>query len=182
MEYVAFGARVLICLIFAVSAAGKLRGRAAFTEFTRTTRVLLAAALRRREVGRTAAVWTGRVVVAAEVAAVPLVLAPVTAVAGLGLAAALLAAFGVAMAAALRGGVSTSCRCFGASTAPIGWRHVARNALLVCVAVAGLAAASTVGSPPPAGMALAAVSAAVLALLVIRLDDLYDLFAAPNVR
>ncbi|MFG1999785.1 MauE/DoxX family redox-associated membrane protein [Spirillospora sp. NPDC048911] len=182
MEYVAFGARGLICLIFVVSAFGKVRGRAAFTEFTRTTRILLAAALRRREVGRAAAGWAARAVAAAEIAAALLVLVPVTAPAGLGVAALLLAVFSVAMVAALRGGVSTSCRCFGASTAPIGWRHVVRNALLVCAAVAGLAAALAAGSPPPAGMALTAVAVAVVALLVIRLDDLYELFAAPGTR
>ncbi|KAB2345500.1 MauE/DoxX family redox-associated membrane protein [Actinomadura rudentiformis] len=182
MEYVAFGARGLICLIFVVSAFGKVRDRAAFTEFTRTTRILLGAALRRREVSRPAATWTGRVVVAAEIAAALLVLFPVTAAAGLGVAAVLLGAFSVAMVAALRGGVSTSCRCFGASTAPIGRRHVVRNVLLICAAVAGLVAASAAGSPPLAGMVITAVAVAVVALLMIRLDDLYELFAAPEAR
>ena len=54
---------------------------------------------------------------------------------------ALLVAFTVLIAAHLRAGRRPACACFGAWTAtPLGWRHLARNAVLL--ALAGLAVAA----------------------------------------
>jgi hypothetical protein len=64
------------------------------------------------------------------------------------------------------------CRCFGAAKAVLGRRHVVRNALLLLVAVLGLAI--PVESVDPL---VAAAAGALGAVLVIRFDDLAELFA-----
>lgn len=102
---------------------------------------------------------------------------PGTAGIGIGIAIVLLMVFGVGIAAAMLRGLRTTCRCFGSSSAPLGRRHLVRNALLVAVAATGLAFGSDrVGSADPAGLAVAGAGALVLAALVVRLDDLIDLF------
>jgi uncharacterized membrane protein YphA (DoxX/SURF4 family) len=166
MDYLAVACRCLIGVVFVVSAFGKVRSRQAFREFVTST----AALVPRR--GRA----LSPVVVAAELAVPVLLAVPVTVRTGFGLAAVLLAAFAVAIAAAVRRGVRTSCRCFGASTAPLGTRHVVRNAGLFAVAAVG----ALLGPGRPAelaGVAIAAIAAVVLAALVTRLDDLVELFA-----
>lgn len=51
-------------------------------------------------------------------------------------AAVTLIAFTVLLVGVLRRGEHPPCSCFGAwSTAPVGWRHVARNGALLCLAV-----------------------------------------------
>ncbi|MFI7635951.1 MauE/DoxX family redox-associated membrane protein [Nonomuraea sp. NPDC049400] len=166
MDYLAIACRCLIGLIFAISALSKIRGRQAYQEFARTTTTLLPRHGRKLALPALAAEF-----------AVPVLLAlPATTLAGFGLAATLLTAFAVAIAAALRRGVRTSCRCFGASTTPLGTQHVIRNAALIAVSATG--AALGPGDPAhPGGIAVAAVAAVVLATLVTRLDDLIDLFA-----
>ncbi|WP_163509045.1 MauE/DoxX family redox-associated membrane protein [Fodinicola acaciae] len=94
---------------------------------------------------------------------------------GFVVAAVLLAAFAAGIAAALRRGVAVPCRCFGASSRPVGRHHVVRNVIL-----AGLSVAGAVGSPaaPPSPTAvLIAVAAGLLAgVLVAMLDELIGLF------
>ncbi|MFE5086843.1 MauE/DoxX family redox-associated membrane protein [Streptomyces mirabilis] len=90
----------------------------------------------------------------------------------------LLAAFTIGIVRTLRSGTKASCACFGASTAPIGRRHVVRNTVLLALAVCGLAAALA-GTPAPtqaAGVLIAAFGALVGALLVIFTDELGTLF------
>jgi hypothetical protein len=132
-------------------------------------------------------------VLTAEVAVVPLlVLAPLG---GFVLAAVLLGGFAVAIGRALRRGERGPCRCFGASSAPLGPRHVVRSAGLGLVALTGAAVlASGSASVPvlatgsdllraahPAGVALAATVAGVLTLLTVVLDDLAALLGpAPD--
>ncbi len=154
---------------------GKLRGRAAFREFAATTRVLLIASSPVSRISHATARVVGGAVVAAEASVVLLLLVPGAGRIGLGLAMVLMAAFGHGIAAAIRRGVRTSCRCFGASSTPLGARHLVRNAALFLVAATGLLI-GPVGDADLAGLVVAGGAAAVLALLVVRLDDLVDLF------
>jgi len=165
MAYLAFGCRCLLLAVFAFSAWGKLRDAAAF----RVATAQLVPAARRY------ATPLAVVVVAAELAAVVLLAALPPA--GLGIGLALLVAFTAAIAAALRRGGSAPCRCFGASTRPLGARHLVRNAFLLLVTTTGLVATSfePVGSEP-AGFAMAVATAAVLTALVLSFDALADLF------
>lgn len=68
--------------------------------------------------------------VTVEVAIVVLLAVPVTARVGAALAALALLGFTAVIVAALRRGSLAACRCFGASTVPLGRRHVLRNGLL----------------------------------------------------
>jgi hypothetical protein len=121
-------------------------------------------------------------VVGVEVAVAVLLAVPATARAGLVLAVVLLSAFTVAIAAALRRGETASCNCFGRSTTPMGVRHLVRNALLLTVAGIGLVSGvgGRTGAEVP-GMVLAGASAVVLAVLVLNLELLTDLFATTPV-
>jgi hypothetical protein len=175
MAYLAFGCHCLLVVVFACSAVAKLAGRGSFAAFRLAT-ARLVPALRDRAAPLAVAV------VCAELATTVLLAVPVTAPVGLVLGLALLAAFTVAVAAALRRGETTSCNCFGRSTAPLQARHLVRNALLMTVAGIGLVA--DLGRPTGAGvtgMALAGASAVVLAVLVLNLDALTDLFVAAPV-
>ncbi|MFI6318391.1 MauE/DoxX family redox-associated membrane protein [Nonomuraea sp. NPDC050556] len=169
MDYAALAFRCFIGLLFLLSALSKLRSRAAFLEFTVSTRQLLATP--RIPTGIAAGTAAG-----AELAVPVLLAVPVSVRLGFSVACLLLAAFTVAIVAALRRKVSASCRCFGASSAPLGRAHVVRNTLLFLVSALGLALGT--GAPiEPAGWVITAAAAAVAAVLVARLDDLLALFA-----
>lgn len=162
--------RVLLALVFVASATGKLRGAIAFRSFETATRGMGVPA----RLVRPAAV----AVLAAEVLTIPLLALPPGGLVGFVLAAALLLAFSVGIALAVRRGTRQSCNCFGSSKTPMGVRHLVRNGLLLAVVTVGAAAAVTGATPPqhPAAIAIAAVAAAVGAALVIRYDDLAALF------
>jgi len=165
MAYVALAARCLIGLVFAVSAASKLRSGAAFRDFASWLAGLPVLTIR----GRRAA---APVIVAAEVAVVVLAALPWTVRAGLVLAAIMLALFAAGVVHAVCRGASAPCQCFGTGTAPLGYRHAVRNVLLCGAAVAGAAGAAPGPVPAGAGVALSLVAAAVVAALVLALDDI----------
>jgi hypothetical protein len=81
-------------------------------------------------------------VIMCELATAALLAADVTALAGLGVGAALLIVFTMAISSVLRQGTSASCRCFGASTQPLGRRHLVRNAILLLIAAIGVTGTS----------------------------------------
>jgi hypothetical protein len=183
MAYVVLSVRCLLGAVFVMSAASKLRSRAAFDEFAASVRRVGVADRLVRPVA---------VIVAAVEVLIPVLLAvPVTAPAptggvsrlatgaGLALAAGLLSAFAVAILAALRRGVRAPCRCFGTSSTPLGFRHVARNSALVVAAAIGLAALTSVadGAVQPGNAAIAAATGLVGAVLVTALDDLVELLS-----
>jgi hypothetical protein len=168
MEYVALGCRSLVALLVLVSAASKLRGRSAYTDFLAATRRL---APPWPPVGVAAAT-----VVAAELAIVVLVAVPATVRAGFALAMGLLAAFTCAIAAALRRAERGPCACFGASDRPIGHGHVARNLVLMGVSALGLLTYAPV-TGDVAAMLTAVAAGAVAAIVVALGDDLIDLFS-----
>jgi hypothetical protein len=181
MDEVGFGCYCLLGLVFAMSSASKLRGRTAFDEFVGTTRVLAVAMIPGYQVSRDEARLVGVAVVSGETAVPVLMVLPGTAGIGLGIAMFLLTVFGVGIAAAMRRGLRTTCRCFGSSSTPLGTRHLVRNALLVAVAATGLAfGPDQLTQADPAGSAVAGAAALVLAALVVRLDDLIDLFTTAS--
>jgi hypothetical protein len=169
MAYLAFGCHCLLVMVFACSAVAKL-GRDSFAAFRLATARLVPAF-------RGMATPLAVAVVCAELAATVLLAVPATAPVGLVLGLALLTAFTVAVAAALRRGETASCNCFGRSTTPLQPRHLVRNALLMTVAVSGLVAdlAGQAGAEVT-GMTLAGAAAVVLAVLVLNFDALADLF------
>jgi hypothetical protein len=121
--------------------------------------------------------WTTPVAVAvvgAEAVVVPLLAIPGTATPGAALAAALLASFVVAIVLSMRRRSGLVCRCFGAGGAPLGRRHLVRNAVLVtaCLGAAPVTGATALPSPP--ALALGGAVAGLVAILIIRFDDILD--------
>jgi hypothetical protein len=155
--------RILLGVVFAVSLAGKLRGTGDFVEATRR---LVPVRFARWDRPLSAAV------AAVELAVIALLVFRPTV--SFLLALGLLTAFTVALAAALRRGENAPCHCFGSGGTPLGRRHLVRNAVLLSIATLGLAFPTT--SPPPAESLPAATIAIAAAMIVIRFDDLVDLY------
>lgn len=175
MGYGILAARVLVGVVFAASAIGKLRGVTALRDFEEAVRGMGLPAFLVRPVAFT--------VVAAECAIPLLVAAPLGAAAGLSLAAVMLMGFTVVIAGLLRRDAPASCHCFGGSSLPVGARHLVRNGFLLLVAMTG-AVEEFAGARPArdlSGCAVTAFGAVVGALLVIRLDDLAELMGGPAV-
>ncbi|MEQ4720979.1 MauE/DoxX family redox-associated membrane protein [Nonomuraea sp. B19D2] len=173
MLYLMITCRALLAAVFAVAIAGKVRGRSAYDEYVSSIVVL-------GILPRTVSAMAAHALVAAEAAAVVLLALPWTAPLGFAAAVGTLAVLTGGILAALRRGRQAPCRCFGASVTPLGRPHVIRNLVLLTAGGIGLAAWAVAGASPahPAGVALALVAAAVGALLVVRLDDLLELFTA----
>jgi uncharacterized membrane protein YphA (DoxX/SURF4 family) len=169
LAYLMFASRCVLLVVFAASAAGKLRGASAFKAFRQATAALVPWA-------RPVAAGLAAVVIAAELGIVLLLAIPATTRWGLVAAFALLTAFTVAIAAALRRGNTAPCRCFGRSDSPLRTRHLVRNGILLLVAATG---GVMPGGGEPLGQALAGVAAVALALLVLNFDALADLFVGP---
>lgn len=157
--------RLALAAVFAVAAGGKLRDRAARARFVTA---LGDFGLPRALVGVTLATT----IALAELAAAGSMLGLPRA--GYPLALALLACFTAAIAAVVRRGATTACRCFGATDAPVGPSHLARNAVLATIAVVGVFAHLTApggiasGAPEIAAGALGAL----IGLALTRWDDL----------
>lgn len=172
MGYVVLAGQLLLGGIFLVSAVSKVWRRRAYRQFVSGTAALLGAA---PGTARRLAPAT----VAAEAGVVLTLAVPATTALGFGLAAGLLAALTYVLVRALRRGTAAGCNCFGAATQPVGPEHVVRNAVLIGVALTGLAAAAAGGGPVElAGVAVTAVAAFAGVALVVRLDDLVTLFRA----
>ncbi|WP_433311312.1 MauE/DoxX family redox-associated membrane protein [Micromonospora chersina] len=161
--YVEIACRVLLGTVLLAAAVGKVSGRDAYREFTRSV----------RDMGYRPAGPLAAAVVAAEFTAV--VLLAVIPRAGFLLSAALLLAFTVAVATNLRRAGAT-CRCFGRTAAPLGRHHVWRNAFLVGCAIAG--ALAPAGPILPGEAVLAFAGGLLTGVLVVMMDDLRFLFGA----
>ncbi|WP_185949504.1 MauE/DoxX family redox-associated membrane protein [Microbispora sp. KK1-11] len=174
MAYLFAFCRLLTGIVFLTSAMSKLRGRAAYEEFTVATRALT------RLPARPVAV----LVVAAEVAVAPLLAWPPTMLAGFCVALGLLVAFTVAIVVALGRGRRVPCRCFGASAVPVGPGHLARNAVLIVAAAAGAIQAGTgvvpvgLGAAGLAGVAGVALAAGAAAVLLSAIGEIAGLFTS----
>ncbi|SED36361.1 Methylamine utilisation protein MauE [Streptomyces sp. 2224.1] len=172
MPYAAIGIRCLIGIIFLTSAISKSVGRQAFPSFVASLRDM-------RLLPPQTVTAVGGCVVLAEFTSCTLLLMPhrLLPAAGLGLAALLLTVFTAAIAVTVRRGSRTPCRCFGASTTPLGPRHLIRNTVLAALAVLG--ALWTVGAGYPTALSRSVVPAGLgllLGGLVTVLDDLVALF------
>ncbi|MFF4625302.1 MauE/DoxX family redox-associated membrane protein [Nonomuraea jabiensis] len=169
IAYIGFGCRVLLAVVFFAAAVSKMRGRRNRTEFRASL-----GAFGVKPCWRSA---VAAAVITCELATAVLLAADATALAGLGVGAALLIIFTMAINSVLRRGTSASCRCFGASTQPLGRRHLVRNAILLSIAAVGVTGTSPakalgIAGWNPAALTVSGFVAVVLAALVISYDDL----------
>lgn len=171
MIYVASGCQAALIGVFLFSIAGKVRSRHAYHDFVSS---LVAMRVLPERWTRPAAIAT----IAGETLTVPLLAIPATVPVGFLVAAGLLTIFTAAILAALRRGELAPCRCFGASTTPLGKIHVVRNMVLFTACLAGLFSVVNEGGSTwhPGGLLLSWMVAATLVLFVVRLDDLVHLF------
>ncbi|MFC0104774.1 MauE/DoxX family redox-associated membrane protein [Kibdelosporangium aridum] len=178
MAYISVGAMVLCGLVLLISAVSKARSGKDYAEFAASipafgipaqwTRLFAAATLA-AEVAITALLLCATVLMAAD-----LNTGRWLATAGLGLAVGLFGVLTVAVWRAVARRSGAVCRCFGPAHMVLARRHVVRNALLLLIAVLGVATLSP-GTVDPVIAALAAAGGAVGAVFVIRFDDLADL-------
>jgi hypothetical protein len=169
MAYLAVAAQAALVVVFVISAASKVRDRRHYREFAASLRPLLPGAVRNS---------VPAILVAAEITCPVLLLVPPATPLGFVLAAALLAAFTAGTGWVLATGRSATCRCFGVTAQRISPVHLVRNLLLLAVAAAG----AGIGPVVPHGVLPAVVAGVAVALLMIRLDDVADLFGPAAVR
>jgi len=163
MSALELGCRTMLCVVLGAAAAGKLR-RPDFAAFTDALRGFgVPAALARPPLAA--------LIVALEAAGAALLLA-VPAV-GYAVALGLVAAFTLALRGVVRSGRPVACRCFGASTAPVGVVHLVRNAVILAVIGLGIAAALAGGAAVALPARVAAIASGALAgAAIARWDDL----------
>ncbi|MET9295512.1 MauE/DoxX family redox-associated membrane protein [Streptomyces sp. NPDC003077] len=188
------GIQWLLGTVFLISAVSKMAGRQAFAAFADSVRAMANMPARARSARPVSvAVVTAECAVCALFAVSGLLslygrvsssqssatAARLATSAGAALAATLLVAFAIAIVRTVRRGARTPCRCFGASAAPLGPRHVVRNAVLAGLAVYG-AVLPVSGAPLPyvplAHTAVAAMAGLLLGGLAALLDELVALF------
>jgi hypothetical protein len=186
VEDVAIGMLCLAGCVFAASARGKLSGRQAYIAYRAGLRQ--AALVPERFLPTVAAVLC-----AAEVAVAAGGLAAAAAatawlpgsrllsVGALAAATALTAVLVAGVALVVRRGSASPCACFGSGVGrPLGWMHLIRNLSLLVMIAGGLAGASiALARPALAGELLAVATGALASLLIIRWEELADLFALP---
>jgi len=170
--------RLTLLIVFAASAASKLRGRHQFLDFRRSVRSMT---------GLSPSVATAAAIVVAtlEVAVVLLMASPTvaTGIAGFVVAGCLILGFEWAIASSLRRGVAVPCRCFGTSDSPVGLAEFARNLVLLAIAVLGL-----VGGLGPLSLSslgeglLVAFGSAVVAWMLVNLEALLWLLGLQSRR
>jgi hypothetical protein len=177
----ALGAAAVPWLVFATSAYAKIRSgsaRRAFAASLRPMRLVperftrpLAIAVTAAEVAIAAALTCA---LAADMIGAPGAYALL--LAGLAAAAGLLLVLCAGVAIAVARGTAATCACFGATARPLGPRHLVRNAILTAITGTGLVATEP-GRPDPAVGLVAVLAGAAIALTLIHLDDLIELFA-----
>jgi hypothetical protein len=186
MAELVIAALMTAAVTYGMSVGAKLRNGRAYLDF----RAGLAgtALVSRRLTGLVAAMLAAAEAVVAALCATALIMAfvprpdaparPALTGAALAGAAALTTVLTAGVAVAVRRGVTAPCACFGSgSRSPLSGVHLARNAGLLAVLVAGAASVGLERWPPgPAAGALAAATGGVAALLLTRLDDLTALF------
>ncbi|AVT29269.1 methylamine utilization protein MauE [Plantactinospora sp. BC1] len=170
MRYLEVGCRVLLAAVFIVAVANKVASRAAWRDFVRSLREL-------RQLPEAAVRPAAVATVTAEALAAALFLVPlrVAGVLGFALAIGLLAAFTVVIGLALARGNRAPCRCFGASSTPLGIPHLVRNLTLICVAALGVLGLSTGTALDPAYAMIAGITGLVLGMLTTAAEDIVAL-------
>lgn len=171
MGAVAAFCKILIGLLFAASAAGKVKSPQAFVHAVGGFRLVPRS-------------WTAPaafLIVTAELGISGLVLlgGPLL-IPGLALAGAFLLVFTAALASVLTRRLQTPCHCLGASGRQVAIHHLWRNLGFMAVAGIGLWASVAKPEAPPnlVDWALAALAAAALLLVSVYLDDLLEVLKA----
>lgn len=115
----------------------------------------------------------GVTIVGAEISVVVLLLYPPTVVIGATMATVVMAILAGGVASVLRRGLAVHCACFGRSTVILNPWHLARNIVLLMVSMAVLMATWTTASVNVGltDFAVAVVIGAVLALILVRIED-----------
>lgn len=162
-------ARVLLAVVFLAAVAGKVRTRQGFAEFRDSI-----AAITPWLPARPLAV----VILAGEAVAVVLLAVPGTGL-GYALAVALLAMFCGGIALAMQSRKAVRCKCFGAGGDVLGPKHLARNGLLIAVAVAGAFVTPPASWEEPLTLLTIAV---VLLAVVVALHVLFTYGLVARVR
>ncbi len=172
MLYLAVGCRAALAIVFLLAVTGKLAGRNSFREFTDSVAAM-------RVVPARAARPVAIASVTAEALVVLLAVSPaqVTAVAGCALAGLLSITFSGAIAVSLRRGNRAPCRCFGRSAAPLGPRHIARNAILLIVSAAGTATSLATGQMHTAAVVVAAGTGLFAGIVIAAYEEIAELLA-----
>jgi Methylamine utilisation protein MauE len=162
---ISLACRFLMGTVFTVSVVAKLHGKEAWRSFASWLSGLPFRPLGLR--------WAPAALTAAEAAVAVLVALSATAPAGLMAASALCLALTAGLAVAVRRGSRQPCHCFGSSSEPLSAQDVGRNALLLALAVTGLAcaAAGGTGSVGPAEVGLTAVGGVAAAVIIIFFGD-----------
>jgi Methylamine utilisation protein MauE len=173
----------LAACVFAVSAFAKLRSRSAYRSFRAGLREtalvperllpVIAAVLVCAEAMTAAGLTAATVLIATAASGAHVVAAVALTAAGL-----LTAALAAGIALVMHSGARAHCNCFGASSGrPLGRVHLIRNVTLLAVLAVGLVSTSlSDGQPAAVGAVVAAAVGAVAALLIIRWEELAELF------
>jgi hypothetical protein len=184
MDELALAMLTLGAWVFTTSAAAKVRGRRAYRAFLaglgesglvpRRALPATAAALAVRE----AAIGVSLAAAAAADLATGRGAVP-WAEAALALAAVLTTVLATGVAVVVRRGAQAPCACFGARPGrPLGRAHLVRNLVLLAAIGTGLVTSPLAGGPgAPAAAALGVAAGSVAALVIIRWEDLADLFS-----
>jgi hypothetical protein len=179
-------ALTIAAIVFGTSAAAKLRGRTAYRSYRAGLRE--AAVVPGRLLPATAAVLAGYEALVAAASAVAAILTAASlpgavVVSWLALAAAvvLTSVLAAGVGVVVGRGTQASCACFGAASArPLGAAQLVRNLSMLAVIAGGLISDGLAhGRHTPAAAAIGVAAGAVIALILIRLDDLVDLFMPP---
>lgn len=162
MIYATLAARAVLGVVFAVAVVGKLATGHRRREFVNSLSGYRIPAGWRRLVAYA--------VIVVELVLVALLVVPSSSALGLGAALGVLAVFTVTT---VRSGNARACHCFGSAGQGTTGSFVARNALLMAMAVIGLVGAiSAAGAPASAGTVAAVGIGALAGALVTRWDDL----------
>jgi hypothetical protein len=169
--------------VYGLSAGAKLRSRRAYRSFRQGLGE--AALVRRQCLPVIAAVLVSAesvvtvLAIAAIVTTASLAGATAAAVAALGIAALLSIVLAAGVATVMHRGTRARCACFGfSSDRPMGGAHLIRNLILAAVLLAGLiGSVPGHGRPGLAAVVVAVVAGVVAGLVLVRLDDLIELFA-----
>ncbi|MEU8247918.1 MauE/DoxX family redox-associated membrane protein [Nonomuraea sp. NPDC048916] len=170
MQYLEVACRLLLAAVLIMAAFTKVSGKGAWLAFVHSLRQL-------DQVPSPLLQPVALAVVAIEAIVAVLLLVPVRVAGWIGfaLAGCLLLSFTLVIGRALSHGNRAPCRCFGASSTPLGLSHVLRNLMLVCVAVLGLAGASASGTLDAPYALLAGAGGLVAGILITAFEDIITL-------
>jgi hypothetical protein len=171
----------LLCTVFAASAYGKIRSTTAWNSFTSSLKPL---GLIPARLVRPTAIALAAAELVLTIALLWAVLAGFAKLDGALTVARWATAGAVVLLLVLTTGVATavgrhteaSCACFGAGTRPLGRLHLVRNAALLIIAILAALLATGDRQASAGALVVGAVAGVVGAALIIRLEDLADLF------